>query len=556
MKNITRIFFVIVVFMVMTAGVCFAAEEVPVLIAASATSYSEGSSPITCLLDPDCAGYWSPKSGDAGINEGIYMQFKDTVKLDYIQVIMEGNVENTVSIKAYLDGKTITKMPEFQGDMEARGIGARAYPGDKITSFMIGGDYDAKTPLRYKAKSVFIKIIKDFGENRVVPKVKNIIILREPKSSAINIKLPVSVKADVSATSTLSPFFAYDVSHLFDSQMDMAWSTDGKKTDGLGQKISLKFERECEIGGVMVWNGYQRSSTHYTANSRVKIMEIEGQKIALKDVEGAQAVMFEKPINKKSITLSIKDIYKGSKYKDTLISELRLLSPSGKVILPRVKPPIIKVPEFVSGLVDNTYSAFIHNVSAVSDPDMVETGDGQGNCAESSIRIRSNGTFVIYRDESYSESQIMEGNWEISGDNTIRLFGKKYEAPMESNSSGYLMSTAGNDIPETRIFQSKMTIKRYNQMTQDEKDSIVNFLLKSRTSDSDADAVGVGIFTTLIGKARYASLTYCGKSLKQAKKKLKDKLELINPFYVKSDVYTDLIIPIGEVNICVIEVMG
>lgn len=538
---------------------CFAAKDKDeaVLIAASATSYSTDSSPIICLLEKGCKGYWSPKSGDAGENEGIYLQFKNPVLIDYIEVTVAGIVEGKVSLKVYLDGKTITKAPEYQGDSDARSIDTNSFTRGENTVFLIGADYSEKRPLNYKAKSVFIKVDRSESETATKPpKIKSIRFFNtndynEGEGTPIKVGLPIAVDVDVAADSTLSPVFAYDVSHLFDSQPDMAWSTDGKITDGIGQKIKFKFETNQSIKGLMIWNGYQRSSTHFTANSRVKSISINGVELEVKDKQGYQTVTFDKSIEGVEIVLEIKSVYPGSKYRDMLISELRFLSPEGRIILPRCSSVEVPVPEVLEGIVDNTYAAFLQGLSYSSSKGG-ETIYREEPCDNSTMRLRSNGTFVIYKNAKRNASawtaDVVEGNWEMKKDNTVRLFGKKYMTFLESKTSGYLGEEDNIKVPAPQIFQSDLQIQRFNELSKIEQDKIIYFLLR-KTPDSVFDA---NIGTTIINveNSNEIGFSFSGDNLILAVAGLRAKLKTLNPVYVNSDVYTNLVLPYSVVRYC------
>lgn len=538
----------------------FAESNEPVLIAASGTSYSSGSGPVSCLLDLDCTGYWSPETKDVGVNEGIYLQFKEPVELDYIEVRVEGDLETDLFLKPYLDGKTMTKLPWSAMDDIYEKIGTTSFLRGEDTIFLIGGG-QAETPLNYKAKSVFIKI--SMGRNYInkVPKIKSIRFFNDnyytsEHSDPIKIKLPISVKSNVSATSTLSPKLAYDVTHLFDSQMDMAWSTDGKTTSGIGEKVKLKLAKEYEIYGLMVWNGYQRSQTHFNANGRVKSLDINGQTVALGDKQGFQMVRLKKAMKVSDLALTIMDVYKGEKYKDVLISELRLLTTGDKIVLPQVAMPRVKTPLFLKDVVDHTFFTVINSA---------EVSPSAGDYDESvydyqaSMRIRSNGTFVIYKDwpiadnrKYHKTTNIIEGNWEEGPENTIRLFGKKYEALLNTEDSEYLEGSGETSLPAPKIFQSVLSIIDYNKVAQPEKDSFIKYIIKTRTVFSPGKMSKAVVCTVLkipYGDDSYVTSWFKGTDMNEAFVKMDKDLKKLNPILVKSDVFTELLLPYEQITL-------
>ena len=102
------------------------------------------------------------------------------------------------------------------------------------------------------------------------------------------------------ATSVLDPAVAYQPANLFDSRYDFAWSTNGKKTAGIGESVQVTFSQPQNLSGLIVWNGYQRSEEHFRANGRVtKILVSDGQAsqtVALADRMGGQRIGFVSPL--------------------------------------------------------------------------------------------------------------------------------------------------------------------------------------------------------------------------------------------------------------------
>jgi hypothetical protein len=133
---------------------------------------------------------------------------------------------------------------------------------------------------------------------------------------------------DYCASSVLKPSKAirYQPSMMFDGNRETAW-VEGEKDDGLNETLTLHFDRERLLSGFEIINGYDKTESIWQANSRVKSLEAttgDGQTltVSLQDVRGASRVDFKPPIRTEWLELRIKDVYAGSKYKDTAISEL------------------------------------------------------------------------------------------------------------------------------------------------------------------------------------------------------------------------------------------
>ena len=565
----------------------------PELIAASGTSYGEGSSPVSSLLDPQHKGFWTPQTADAGVSEGIYLQFKDPVHITFIKVEVEGYSE-ALELEPYLDGRT--GLPQKRGSTGSKPgntdpdsdseYGTREFGIQPLRtpagnqSFVLGGGWGEK-PLHYEAKSVFFKIAKA-DENAPPVKVVAIRLYTqetfEPGNEPLVVKLPQSLRASASATSTLAPQFAYDVSHLFDSQVDMAWATDGKTTDGRNESLSVDFGMPVTVSGLIIWNGYQRSDTHYKANGRVKTLDVNGQTVTVKDTQGAQSISLPKPVEAESLKLTIKDIYPGGSYKDVLMSELRFVAPGGGIILPVVEAPTPKLTATTAYMSDRVFAPFIHETAwATADPsEWVPTYDKENSfemCHDSSLRLRSNGTFVIYSAETGQAIAggdpsrtalilrgISEGNWEPLDDHDIRLFGKKYRVATDILGVGYLQSTQSvQKPPAPKIFQSAMKVYRYKDLPAAERRNLLRFIVDERRReqskrDSSANYESSPYFCISAAISRpeapQGKEIICGAGLEQALDKVDARLMELNPLTVRSDIYTEILLPNAQNSGC------
>lgn len=563
----------------------------PVVIAASGTSYAEGSSPVTCLLDPACRGYWSPKSLDAGSNEGVYLRFQEPTLFNFIEITFAEALPDDRDLEIFLDAHSSRKLGVIKGDKRA---GARdwiktmeverVYSGDgneavyRIGSSLFSGldvgeqQYQGHQPLDYRGQSVFLKMTSTQAESpgQAAPKITAIRFFDQkeypwpdetdgPAPAPLALELPVPMAAKATASSTLEPTFAYDVSKLFDSQPDMAWSTNGKKSKGIGETITVGFESEQEIHGLMLWNGYQRSQTHYRANARVKALRLAGQTVRVKDEQGAQVVRLPRPVKTAEAVLEILDIYPGGSYKDVLISELRFLGADDQVLLPVVPEAAPALPPDLEEVVDRTFSPILH-----------ESGQfeaGPGDCGEgclyfdSTMRLRSNGSFVIYTstwgEDRAGRSAVVEGNWEALPDGGLRLFGKKYNTSAWGVFSSYLKEDPkAPQGPAPRIFQSVMKAVRFASLPPAEQEQAVHYMLQTKWNhnyyeDGSAAVAAAADLDQLAGILMHAAgeMTILGGPDREtAVKNIVAGLIELNPLYVQSDVYTEILMPRHTLN--------
>lgn len=147
---------------------------------------------------------------------------------------------------------------------------------------------------------------------------------------AENTSLPsMSIIKNVNASSFLIkknlPKFSYHPINIFDENLNTAWF-EGDTVEGINQYIEFNFFIPINIESISIRNGYSKSEKLFNANNRVKTFDILlnntfKSTIDLKDTMEVQK--FEiKSNNVKSIRFVIRDIYKGSKYNDTGISEV------------------------------------------------------------------------------------------------------------------------------------------------------------------------------------------------------------------------------------------
>jgi hypothetical protein len=149
----------------------------------------------------------------------------------------------------------------------------------------------------------------------------------------------------VAASSVLKPGSKnnYDAGNVKDNNKSTAW-VEGVEGYGIGEKISFStnisynYGMVLELDSIGIINGYAKNSAVFNENSRVKKLIIraskksafdyeEGDKplvivFTLKDTPEIQYLKFKTPINATDIEIEIADIYKGSKYMDTAISDI------------------------------------------------------------------------------------------------------------------------------------------------------------------------------------------------------------------------------------------
>jgi hypothetical protein len=137
----------------------------------------------------------------------------------------------------------------------------------------------------------------------------------------------------LSASSTKSPQGKnnYAANRMWDFDSNTAW-VEGEAEYGVGESISFTWRARMHdhtCGSISIMNGYQKSRVLMEKNSRVKAMDLyaDGKLRARLDVQdrlGYQIFGISRLGLKDGdiIKLVIREVYKGSKWKDTCISEL------------------------------------------------------------------------------------------------------------------------------------------------------------------------------------------------------------------------------------------
>lgn len=485
------------------------------VLSVTATSSAKASTSGGCLLQTDCKGDWSPGSADSGANEGVYIQFEAPVSVDAVELVTNDKIRN----EPYMLSVNGASASAAGSPKPVRGYGNDAY----AVRYAIPGSH---------VKSVFFRLGVRAGGWRHFS-LYSIRFYRG--NQPVNLTLPRVVPATVAATSQLDPQVAYQPANLFDSRYDFAWSTDGKATKGPGESIEVKFSSPQDLSGIIIWNGYQRSNTHFSANGRVSRLTIASgqgsEDVAVADKGGAQRIVLPTPLKgASSVRLTIAAIYPGEKYKDVLLSELRFIDSQGRILLPEVvglePAPSARTAE----LVDRSLSSLACSSS-------FSRGNFQRN-----FRLRKDGSFVIYAqayDDGKKTDQVLEGNWSQVGDE-VRIFGKRYaETVLQTE-----YSQTKTRVPAS-IFQSDLKIARFQELTPREKKQLVTLIWSRLGGRSSGE--GTGDFSILgTGGKALAS----GTDEKALLEGLGAALDKLNPWTLQSPILADAMLPSDEVGAC------
>lgn len=131
------------------------------------------------------------------------------------------------------------------------------------------------------------------------------------------------------ASSVLSPQAGntYGPKNLFWGPEGAAWC-EGRAGNGEGETIRIETVPAVNIHAIVIRNGYQKSSSTFANNGRVKVIEIEAaggkERFALRDAPGGQRLSLSTPVQADSVIARIISIYPGDRYSDTCLSGLSL----------------------------------------------------------------------------------------------------------------------------------------------------------------------------------------------------------------------------------------
>ena len=221
--------------------------------------------------------------------------------------------------------------------------------------------------------------------------------------------------------------------------------------------MTLTFAAPVTVTAVELWNGYQRSDDHFKKNARAKKLSItvdgaEPAEFVLKDAQGSQKLTLPKPASTKSLTLTIKEAYPGSKYDDLVLSEMRVWDAEG----PRA---------IATGDLTERANALKTEVSTGPLKSFVDrTLRAACTVVELEAKFRSNHSFVIYRSSNEEEfgavKEVIDGTWILKDGKSVELFGRSHRNesstdPYAGPGSKETTSITGGPLKVTRVSDLK-----------------------------------------------------------------------------------------------------
>jgi major membrane immunogen (membrane-anchored lipoprotein) len=160
-------------------------------------------------------------------------------------------------------------------------------------------------------------------------------ILRSSIGDAGDVVKTVSItgvgKAEISASSQYLTSEGretdYDPRNVFDGKIDTSWC-EGKSGDGIGEYITITLNNYMAITSISMVNGSAKSEESYYNNNRVaslKITSDTGESVIVNfDDSTIDYQTRDIDITGRTFNFILNSVYKGQKFSDTCISEIKL----------------------------------------------------------------------------------------------------------------------------------------------------------------------------------------------------------------------------------------
>ena len=144
---------------------------------------------------------------------------------------------------------------------------------------------------------------------------------------------PEAVTMDMITSITASSWKTepeYDQYHypenMLDGDLTTAWCED-VKGDGVGEMVTVYFDRKCKISGLYIYAGYHKSKDLFNKNNVPIQILVRGddrtEVLTLDANMKRQKLNFTAPMYTEHFSLEIRKVHKGTTYDDTLITDIK-----------------------------------------------------------------------------------------------------------------------------------------------------------------------------------------------------------------------------------------
>lgn len=366
------------------------------------------------VFDGDTATCWATMPG-AAPDEGLFFSFEEPVTVRNIMVDLVPSGDGYEGIEGY--------------QLYINGIEGGVRYGSGYPIWI-------NTPV----KTVFIRIratdsmdwdrtgIRYTGDLPVgIREVALIVEDKDGNDVPLRIAPAGSVGGSVSASSSLEPEAAYSPDFLFDSRPAFGWADGNEGSSGAGENLVFYFDDPVRIEKLKIWNGYQRSETHFLHNERAARISFgpasgEPGVYRLEDSMEPQVITLDDPLESDRFMLDVLEIYSGEVYRDLVLSELRFFDGDGWFVIDTGGGE-----ERKREILEWAASA---EAGRIVDRQLFSRrteGVDSWEYHTQTLVLRSNGSFVVWMEEGWEDGEehmYADGNWQIIDGSTVRIFGR------------------------------------------------------------------------------------------------------------------------------------
>lgn len=267
------------------------------------------------IIDWDTHTTWTPNADSGGVGEWIKIEFWSDVVINRI-IVVPYPQESQEVFEAY---NRIKKMKiSFIDSLKNKTIDVGEYPGD----------YEIELE---GVESSFIKLkINEIYKGNKYNKLSIAEIFLFGRELNNEIPLALEIKKIRTSSELLDvnkSSYYYSKYNIIDTDIKTAW-VESSEGFGIEEWIEIELFDTLEITSIGLFSGYGKSENLFFNNCRIKELEILFSNNVIKRINLEDIYKFQRfkfcPVKTSFIKLKIKDIYKGEKYSDLCISELKI----------------------------------------------------------------------------------------------------------------------------------------------------------------------------------------------------------------------------------------
>ncbi len=396
------------------------------------------------LLDDNDSTEWRP-FGDAR-NEGVLFRFENIQKTTGISFSACGANQDGSRYNVYLNGNMVS---------------------DK------GGFKSGRYHYRFRKRGIRSLYIELASRHDCLREVT----FFGGDGNKIQVQPPRQVSATVTASSTLLPKNAYHPNYLFDGRLDFGW-VEGASGLGIGESITMSFDRPVTFKAIEIWNGYQRSQDHFWKNARAKhvLLAVDSNevKLKLKNKSGAQRLRLPQQMTGTQVKMTVLKAFRGKTYPDLVISEMRFYDANGPFGI------VVKGDEGRAKLFRTLAKG--SSLEKIIDKPWYELCELKKNQPRSTLKLRSNHSFVLYK-STKDVRTVTDGAWVALQTGTEKLktkiFGRRHRVSMQWAPYG-----KKRKYSSTTVTGGTLTFRFLAAMTSTERKRHLKKILKLRRKNS------------------------------------------------------------------------